>query len=204
MVVTVFDDRAALAELLDALALQTRPPDEVVVVDAGSPDGTRELLEERGQTMPLACSRSPARTSRRAKPGDNRGIARLDRGYGCGLSAGSALARRDRCSACRRRVRGRLLPRGRERMRSSVLSPMRSIRRAEDLSARRPLSAPGSGRSESASTSLPRRPHDGVHPRGVGARRRLPGGALRRGGRGLQPRGRRHRCVQPTCDGRGR
>ena len=35
VVVTVFNDRAALLELLDALGSQTRRPDEVVVVDAG-------------------------------------------------------------------------------------------------------------------------------------------------------------------------
>ena len=46
VVVTVRDDRDQLAELLAALAEQTHPPDEVVVVDGGSTDGTRALLAE--------------------------------------------------------------------------------------------------------------------------------------------------------------
>src|SRR4051812_46528895 len=47
VVVTVLNDRGAVMELLDALAAQTRLPDEVVVVDGGSSDGTLELLEAR-------------------------------------------------------------------------------------------------------------------------------------------------------------
>jgi glycosyltransferase involved in cell wall biosynthesis len=47
VVVTVRNDRAALGELLDALAVQDRPPDEIVVVDGGSDDGTLDLLRAR-------------------------------------------------------------------------------------------------------------------------------------------------------------
>ena len=43
--VPVRDDRAGLAELLRALAVQTRTPDELVVVDGGSADGTLDELE---------------------------------------------------------------------------------------------------------------------------------------------------------------
>jgi GT2 family glycosyltransferase len=46
--VVVKDRRAQLARCLDALASQTRPPDDVVVVDNGSTDGTPGLVRERG------------------------------------------------------------------------------------------------------------------------------------------------------------
>jgi glycosyltransferase involved in cell wall biosynthesis len=53
VVVTVRDDRAELEDLLDALEAQLRPPDEVVVVDGGSTDGTLDLLGERRARGPL-------------------------------------------------------------------------------------------------------------------------------------------------------
>ena len=45
LIVTVRDDREGLAELLAALSRQTEMPDEIVVVDGGSSDGTLEELE---------------------------------------------------------------------------------------------------------------------------------------------------------------
>lgn len=44
VVVPVLDERDHLPALLESLAAQTRVPDEVVVVDGGSTDGTREWL----------------------------------------------------------------------------------------------------------------------------------------------------------------
>ena len=45
VVVPTLNDRDGLEQLIHALAQQTRAPDEVVVVDGGSADGTKELLE---------------------------------------------------------------------------------------------------------------------------------------------------------------
>ena len=45
VVVPTLNDRDGLDQLIRALAQQTRAPDEVVVVDGGSTDGTKELLD---------------------------------------------------------------------------------------------------------------------------------------------------------------
>jgi glycosyltransferase involved in cell wall biosynthesis len=72
VVVTVFQDRAGLEELLPALAAQTLAPDEVVVVDAGSSDGTFELLEGwRRRGLPL---RVISRPGANISAGRNEGI----------------------------------------------------------------------------------------------------------------------------------
>ena len=47
VVCTVLNEAGSLPRLLDSLAAQHRQPDEIVVVDGGSRDGTWELLEER-------------------------------------------------------------------------------------------------------------------------------------------------------------
>jgi glycosyltransferase involved in cell wall biosynthesis len=73
IVVTVFNDRVGLAELLPALAAQRRPPEEIVIVDAGSTDGSLELLDywrERG--LPLRLMDVPGAG---ISAGRNRGIA---------------------------------------------------------------------------------------------------------------------------------
>ena len=44
LIVTVRDDRPGFAELLDAIAEQDEMPDEIVVVDGGSKDGTLDEL----------------------------------------------------------------------------------------------------------------------------------------------------------------
>ncbi len=44
--ITVLNEAGDLHRLLDSLAAQTHPPDEVVIVDGGSSDGTWQLLQE--------------------------------------------------------------------------------------------------------------------------------------------------------------
>lgn len=44
VIATVFNEADSIAALLDSLARQTHPPDEVVIADAGSTDGTRAIL----------------------------------------------------------------------------------------------------------------------------------------------------------------
>jgi glycosyltransferase involved in cell wall biosynthesis len=45
VIATVLNERESVPHLLDSLLSQTRPPDEVVIVDGGSTDGTPAVLE---------------------------------------------------------------------------------------------------------------------------------------------------------------
>jgi glycosyltransferase involved in cell wall biosynthesis len=46
-VMAVYNQRATVAEALDSVFTQTRPPEEVIVVDDGSTDGTGDLVAQR-------------------------------------------------------------------------------------------------------------------------------------------------------------
>ena len=48
VIIPTLNESAYLPALLDALRGQTRPPDEVIVADAGSTDGTVELVQAHG------------------------------------------------------------------------------------------------------------------------------------------------------------
>jgi len=45
LVSTIFNDRIGLEKFFDAMVVQTRLPDEIVIVDAGSENGTWELMQ---------------------------------------------------------------------------------------------------------------------------------------------------------------
>jgi len=52
VVSTVLNERAGLRALLDGFLAQTRRPDEIVVVDGGSNDGTQDILREYERAHP--------------------------------------------------------------------------------------------------------------------------------------------------------
>lgn len=53
VICTVLNEAEAVAKLLDSLANQTRPPDEVVIVDGGSTDGTPKVVLNHAGKLPL-------------------------------------------------------------------------------------------------------------------------------------------------------
>src|SRR5437773_1576998 len=46
VIVPVRDEQDSIRELLNGLLEQTRPPDEIVITDGGSVDGTPQIIEE--------------------------------------------------------------------------------------------------------------------------------------------------------------
>ncbi|MDP2937568.1 MAG: glycosyltransferase, partial [Dehalococcoidia bacterium] len=53
LVCTVLNEEATIAPLLDSILAQTRPPDEVIIVDGGSRDRTVEVLRAYQDRLPL-------------------------------------------------------------------------------------------------------------------------------------------------------
>ena len=52
VIATVYNEGTAIARLLDALAAQSRLPDEVVICDGGSADDTVAIVRSYGDRLP--------------------------------------------------------------------------------------------------------------------------------------------------------
>jgi glycosyltransferase involved in cell wall biosynthesis len=61
VVITVLDEVDSLPVLLDSLATQTRPPDEVGICDGGSTDGTFQLIQAETR-LPIRAVQKPGTT----------------------------------------------------------------------------------------------------------------------------------------------
>lgn len=53
LIVTIKNEAQSLRRLLDSVAAQSRAPDEIVIVDGGSTDGTLELVRKSNWRLPL-------------------------------------------------------------------------------------------------------------------------------------------------------
>ena len=70
LVVPARQEAETIGRLLDDLSQQSMQPDEIIIVDAGSTDGTREVIEARREALPgLRCLSAPG-----ARPGRGRNL----------------------------------------------------------------------------------------------------------------------------------
>lgn len=73
VVIPTFNGRTVVLDALDSLAAQTRPPDEVIVVDDGSSDGTPELVRAHALAPRVYCQPE----NRGVAAARNRGLLQL-------------------------------------------------------------------------------------------------------------------------------
>ncbi|MBN2469305.1 MAG: glycosyltransferase, partial [Anaerolineae bacterium] len=59
LIMTVFNEGRSIGAVLETLASQTRPPDEIVIVDGGSTDGTLAILHDTMLRLPLVVLEQP-------------------------------------------------------------------------------------------------------------------------------------------------
>ena len=72
VILTVLNEAESLPALLDSLAAQTRPADEIVVADGGSTDATLSVLAEHAARLPLRVVDAPGSN---ISQGRNRAVA---------------------------------------------------------------------------------------------------------------------------------
>lgn len=72
LVLTVLNEAASIERLLLSIAAQSRPPDEIVIVDGGSTDGTGAIIERWQERLPLRLLYKPGAN---ISAGRNAGIA---------------------------------------------------------------------------------------------------------------------------------
>lgn len=53
LIATILNEAQTVPQLINSLHAQTRPPDEIVLVDGGSTDGTFQILEKYAETLPI-------------------------------------------------------------------------------------------------------------------------------------------------------
>lgn len=90
LVVTVKNERASINGFVDSLLAQTRRPDEVVIVDGGSTDGTLDSLEQAARRDPAV--RVLSAPGSRIAGGRNAGIRAAKGPIVAVTDAGTALA----------------------------------------------------------------------------------------------------------------
>jgi glycosyltransferase involved in cell wall biosynthesis len=59
VIATVYNEGKSICRLLDSLAAQTRPPDEIVIVDGGSTDDTVSTMHTYADRLPLRVINAP-------------------------------------------------------------------------------------------------------------------------------------------------
>ncbi len=91
VVVTVLNEGESVRPLMESLAAQTLPPDEVVIVDGGSRDNTVAILREYESRLPLSVV---VKAGANISQGRNRGIA-LARGDVIAVTDAGVILQRD-------------------------------------------------------------------------------------------------------------